>query len=823
MATQLFVDLILPLPLPKLFTYEIPEYLHESAKKGKRVVVQFGKKKLYTAVIFCIHNHKPVDYETKNIIDIIDQEPIISERQLDFWQWIATYYMCSLGDVYKAALPSGLKLESETLVYANQNFDKFDSLNSKEELVFRALEENVSLKVSDLNALFENASSLSTLKSLQDKKAIFLEEQLRDNYKPKFETYISLHAEINNEETIKNAFDKLNRAPKQQDILMAYLHLSKFYSSKDIVTVRKNDLLQSSLSDSQTLKSLIKKNILTEYDVEIGRIDTRKIHTQDIKPLTAPQQDAFYNIKAAFDIKNVVLLHGVTSSGKTEIYIHLIQEIISQKKQVLYLLPEIALTTQIINRLKNVFGNKVGVYHSKFNDSERVEIWNNVLKNDESSYDIILGVRSSIFLPFSKLGLIIVDEEHENTYKQFDPSPRYNAKDSAIVLASLHHAKVLFGTATPSFETYFNAKSDKFAYVELAQRYQNIKMPEIIISDIKDARKRKKMKSHFSELLLEQIGETLQNKEQVILFQNRRGFSPYIECEVCNWIPKCVHCDVNLTYHKSTNQMVCHYCGYTHQPFNTCKACGSTSLSTRGFGTEKIEDEIAIFFPEAKVARMDLDSTRSRKSYEKIISEFETKQVDILIGTQMVTKGLDFDNVSLVGVLNADNMLNFPDFRAFERSFQLMVQVSGRAGRKNKEGKVIIQTSDPSHLVIKDIISNDYNHLFINQLKERKQFNYPPYFKLINLTIKHKDIKILNLASKSLASELKSKLKKNVLGPFEPIINRIQNYYLKNILIKLPKDVYLQNNKDLIFEQIIKIKSHNNFKNIDVNIDVDPM
>lgn len=821
--SKLYADLILPLPLPKLFTYSIPEYLNKDIERGKRVVVQFGKKKLYTAIVSNVHQNKPDDYETKDILDIIDSTPIITEHQFKFWEWISTYYMCTLGEVYKAALPSGLKLESETIVFLNSEFENLHELNDNEELVFRILEDKNVLKVSEVNALLDNKNSISTLKSLIDKKAIHLEEKLKDIYKPKFETFIKLNEQIKTEEQLKEVFEKLKRAQKQLDVLMSYLHLSKYYTSEKKALVSKKELLDNAQTDSQTLKALFKKDILSPYEIEIGRLELDDVQTNSIKPLTSAQQDAFYSIKTELDKKDVVLLHGITSSGKTEVYIHLMKEMIEQKKQVLYLLPEIALTTQIINRLKNVFGNKVGIYHSKFNDSERVETWNNILQNNEKSYDIILGVRSSIFLPFHNLGLIIVDEEHENTYKQFDPAPRYNAKDASNVLARIHGAKVLLGTATPSIETFYNAKSDKFGFVELKHRYQNISLPKIVIADTHDARKRKKMKSHFSELLLEHMQEALDKKEQIILFQNRRGFSPYIECEVCNWIPKCVYCDVNLTYHKATNQMVCHYCGYTHQPFNSCKACGSTSLITRGFGTEKIEDEIAIYFPEAKLARMDLDSTRSKKAYEKIISEFETKQVDILIGTQMVTKGLDFDNVSLVGVLNADNMINFPDFRAYERSFQLMTQVSGRAGRKNKEGKVIIQTSNPKHEVIADVISNDYYHLFITQLKDRKQFNYPPFSKLVNLTIKHKDLKILNQASKTLAQEIRTDLKKNVFGPFFPLINRIQNYYLKNILIKLPKDSNLQQNKSKILHHIENVKGFNNFKSIDVNIDVDPM
>ena len=818
-----FIDIILPLSLPKLFTYSVPENLILELQVGKRAVVQFGKKKLYTGIIFKIHQQKPTEYETKEILEIIDDKPIVNQKQFQFWQWIADYYMCSLGEVYKAALPSGFKLESETQLFLNPEFDDLNSLSAKEELIFIALQNKPTFTINDANLLLELKNSIATIKSLHDKNAIFLEEKLRENYKAKYETYVKLHESVVTDEDLKQAFEKLKRSPKQQDILMSYLTISEFYTSKKIKNVAKKDLLVSAQSDASTFNSLIKKEILTTFEIEIGRLDFETIETNDFKDLSEAQKLAFTQVNSEFETKDVVLLHGITSSGKTEVYIHLLKEALKQNKQVLYLLPEIALTTQIINRLKNVFGNKVGVYHSKFSDAERVEIWNSILKNDENSYQIILGVRSSIFLPFNNLGLIIVDEEHENTYKQYNPAPRYNAKDTAIVLSNLHKAKVLLGTATPSIETYFNVKLKKFGLVELFERYQNIQLPEIVISDIRKAHKKKQMQSMFSKLLVENMTQVLENKEQIILFQNRRGFSPYVECDACNWIPKCVHCDVNLTYHKQNNQMVCHYCGYSHNVFHTCSACGSSALATKGFGTEKIEDEISMIFPEAKVARMDLDSTRSKKSFEKLISDFENNRTNILIGTQMITKGLDFDNVSLVGILNADNMLNFPDFRAYERSYQLMTQVSGRAGRKNKKGKVIIQTSNPEHTVIKDVITSDFEHLFITQINERKQFKYPPFVRLISINVKHRDLYALNKASDKLAFELRKIFDKNIQGPFFPAINRIQNFYIKNILIKLPKNQHLQANKQQILETIASIKEYDSFKQLEVVIDVDPM
>ncbi|MBE9469578.1 MAG: primosomal protein N' [Bacteroidetes bacterium] len=817
-----FADVILPIPIPQLFTYHIPQNLINEILPGKRVVVQFGQKKIYSALVKNIHSNKPTSYKTKDIISVLDDESIINDIQFKFWQWISEYYMCSLGEVYKAALPSGLKLESETKIMPNINFSDFSVFSNSEELIFKALENKNVLTIKETNALTERKNSLPIIKSLLDKKAIFVEERLKDTYKPKFEKYVILNPEITNEK-LNDIFNNLNKAPKQLELLMAYIKISKFFQADAVREIKKTDLLKITNAPQQTYSSLIKKNIFAEHEKEVSRIINGDKATSEKNDLNTYQQKALKEIKENFETKDVVLLQGVTSSGKTEIYIHLINETIKAGRQVLYLLPEIALTTQIINRLKKVFGEKIGVYHSKFTDFERVEIWNNILNKDsEKKYDIILGVRSSIFLPFSNLGLIIIDEEHENTYKQFDPAPRYNARDAAIVLAKLHNAKTLLGTATPSIETFYNTKNNKFGFVELTHRYKDMEMPEIIVADIHKATLRKQMNSMFTPTLLENIQLALDNKEQIILFQNRRGFSPYLQCETCGWIPHCKNCDVSLTYHKHSNNLVCHYCGYTTKITNTCEACGSSTIQTKGFGTEKIEDEMSIFFPDAKVARMDLDTTRSKNAYQKIIQNFENHNIDILIGTQMISKGLDFDNVSIVGILNADNMLFFPDFRAFERSYQLMSQVSGRAGRKNKRGRVIIQTTKPEHKIIKNVIESDYEGMFNSELIDRKQFRYPPYTRIIKITLKHKNLDTLNKAAPKFTNELKRVFGERVVGPQSPIINKIQLFYLKIILIKIEKTKSIMQTKQIISKSAAKMHTIDNYKSLHIVIDVDP-
>ena len=753
---------------------------------------------------------------------ILDEHPVVSDLQLRFWQWIASYYMCTVGEVMKAAIPSGLKLESETKVFYNEAYVQCDELSRHEEEALNIVHDKKCLAVSEIAALYRHKDLMRTVQSLVNKEALWVEEVIAGRYKPRVETYVRLHPEMDSEAKLKTAFDALERAPKQLEILMNFVRLSCVFSERKQQEVRKKELLQSGDAQAEALNSLVRKKILEMYSKEVSRLnDQLSIANSQLSILNSHQQTAIDRIREAFTEKEVVLLHGITSSGKTEIYIRLIDEQIRQGKQVLYLLPEIALTAQIIQRLKTVFGSKVGIYHSKFPDAERVEVWNNIGKPD--GYSVVLGVRSSVFLPFANLGLVIVDEEHENTYKQFDPAPRYHARDAAIVLASMHGAKTLLGTATPAIESYYNAREGKYGLVELTQRYAGMDLPEIRIVDTALARKQKKMQSHFHPDLLTAIEETLKAGKQSILFQNRRGFAPYVQCRVCEYIPRCAHCDVSLTYHKFSERLLCHYCGFSAENIRQCPACGGLDIATVGFGTEKIEDELQIFFPHARIARLDMDSSRTRSSYEKIISAFETGNTDVLAGTQMVTKGLDFGNVRLSVVMNADNMLCFPDFRAFERCYQLITQVSGRAGRAGERGLVIIQTNTPEHPILQYVIDNDYAGMYASQLAEREKFRYPPFYRLIRLTLKHKSKEIVHPAAKELADYLEKIFGRRVLGPETPIISRVQNYYLENILLKIEKQASPQNVKTLLGEAINNIRKLAVYKSLQVVADVDPM
>lgn len=817
-----YVDVVLPLPLRQFYSYSIPEEIQDEIAIGKRVVVQFGKSKLYSAIIIKIHNNKPLVYETKDIEYILDKEIIVTQNQLDFWLWLSKYYMSSVGEIYRAALPTGLRLESELKIAFNTSFDNYNILKPKETELIRLLQNTENLSIGEVGKLLNKKQILPIVKALQEKGAVSLSEKIKQNYKPKYETYVKLSSNYNSKDTLQSAFEHIGRSQKQENLLLSFLSISAPFSENP-KRISKKLLLKQSESSAAILSGLVKKEILETYQEAIARLKPKNISISEKKKLSENQQIALEEIKTAFDEKDTVLLHGVTASGKTEVYIHLIEEVLARGATVLYLLPEIALTSQIIDRLANVFGDKIGIYHSKYNDSERVELWKEMLKGKDSKYQIILGVRSSIFLPFHNLGLIIVDEEHENTFKQYSPSPRYHARDSAIVLANQHHAKVLLGTATPSIESYFNAQQERFTLVELNERHNQTKLPEIQIVDLREARKRKQMNSHFSSALLDEIKLTLENKKQIILFQNRRGYAPFVECSECGWVPQCEHCDVSLTYHKFSGELKCHYCGYLIKNPTHCLACGSPAMQTKGFGTEKIEDEIQIFFPENTVARFDLDSTRKKNAAEEIIYKFENGNIDILIGTQMITKGLDFSNVGLVAVLNADNLLNYPDFRAEERSFQLLTQVSGRAGRKDGLGKVLIQTTQPEHKIIQQVLKSDYKAMFDEQTQERYEFAYPPYVRLLELTLKHKMGNIVNNAAHILSRELREQLTEvPVLGPQPPVINRIQNMYLQNILIKLPKNNNLNYYKELILNKIDALKAQRDFRSIVVQINVDP-
>ena len=816
-----YVDVIVPLPIASQYTYSLPVAMQECVQVGCRVVVPFGKKKYYTGVIVKVHDIAPEGYETKEIEELLDSSPVILPRQFKLWEWLASYYLCTLGDVYKAALPSGMKLESETIIVCNEEYEALEPLPEAEQRLLDMLGDGKEQCVTQLQRDYGQRNILPIVKRLLEKEAVFVKEDLKRNYKPRTEARVRLLEPGMDEARMQALLDQLGRAKKQLAVLMKYVELSGWSGpDSSLKEVSKKELLDKSGASLGVFNGLVEKGVFEVYYQEIGRLDRVVSQTIDLNPLNSSQQGAFDNIMNVFREKNVCLLHGVTSSGKTEIYIHLIEKAIAAGKQVLYLLPEIALTAQITERLRKVFGHRLGVYHSKFPDAERVEIWKKQL--GDQAYDVILGVRSSIFLPFKNLGLVIVDEEHENTYKQQEPAPRYHARSAAIMLASMYGAKVLLGTATPNVESYFNALSGKYGLVELKERYQGIQLPHIEKVDIKELAHQKRMKGPFSPMLVEEIRKALDNKEQVILFQNRRGFAPMLECHTCAWVPKCKNCDVSLTYHKGMNQMTCHYCGYTIPMPRMCPACGGTDLRNHGFGTERVEDDVKLVFPEARVARMDLDTTRTRTAYERIITDFEEGKTDILIGTQMVSKGLDFERVSVVGILNADTMLNYPDFRSFERAYQLMAQVAGRAGRKNKRGLVILQTKSPDLPVIQQIIQNDYEQLYYDQLAERQLFRYPPFYRLIYVYLKHRKEDVLNAATELMANQLRAGLGNRVLGPDKPPVARIQTLFIKKMIIKVEQSDSMAKIRDYLQAVQRAVVADERFRSLIVYYDVDP-
>ena len=809
-----FIDVILPIPLQKTFTYSVTEAEFSFLKKGMRVAVSFGKSKIYTALVFDIHQKAPELYEAKDIHQILDDKPIVNELQLKHWQWISNYYLCSLGDVYRAALPSAFLLESETIIYKNESFTEEDILTDEEFLIFEALQHHSQLTIHQVADILGKKTVLPIINGLIEKSAVYIKEEIYETYKPKLVKYVRLNALYNSNEALQGLLEELSRAKKQREAVLTYFQLAA--SKKPI---KAKELEEKSEVSSAVLKALVEKDILEFYQIQTDRINYQG-ETNETKALNEFQEEAFNKVKTSFENQNVTLLHGVTGSGKTEIYVKLIKEVIASGKQVLFLLPEIALTTQIITRLQNYFGNFISVFHSKYSMNERVEVWNNVLDNKPKA-QIILGARSSGFLPFSNLGLIVVDEEHESSYKQFEPSPRYNARDAAVVLGHLHKAKVLLGSATPSLESYYNATQNKYGFVELTRRFGNIQLPKIELIDVKEKHRKKEMNGHFSDRLLKMMNEALEEKEQVILFQNRRGFSPVVECTTCGVSPQCPNCDVSLTYHKFRKELKCHYCHYQRAMPNSCGACGSNTLDTKGFGTEQIELELKELFPNHNIGRMDLDTTRGKYGYQKIIGAFEAQEIDILVGTQMLSKGLDFENVSLVGILNADSMLNFPDFRAHERAYQLMVQVSGRAGRTKKQGNVAIQTYNPYHQILQQVSTTNYAEMYKEQLQDRWQFHYPPYYRLIKITLKHKDYTRVDSGINWLAKSLQNIFQENVLGPTAPAVSRIRNQYIKNLVIKIPPKQSLGKTK----EQLMKVKNTfeavKDFRPIRFIIDVD--
>ena len=812
-----FVDVILPIPLEKHFTYAITEAESKFLKSGMRISVPFGKSKIYTALVFQTHKNPPLIYDAKDIHQILDDKPIVTNKQIQLWQWIATYYMCSLGEVMRAALPSAFLLESETIITKQpETLVNDEELKDDEFLIYEALHHQSSLTVQDITAIVDKKTVLPLVKRLLEKEVISVQEEIYEKYKPKLVRYVKLNSNYQSEIDIRNLLDNLNRAPKQRDVVMTLFA----QSAKNIKPITAVELSKKSKSSLAIIKALIDKQILEEYHIQTDRIQYNNSKTEQIKHLNKHQEFALSEINESFENHNITLLHGVTSSGKTEIYVKLIEAILNQGKQVLYLLPEIALTTQLVTRLQNYFGEQVAVFHSRYSNNERVEVWNQVLNNSTKA-QIILGARSSVLLPFYNLGLVIVDEEHEQSYKQFDPAPRYHARDTAIVLASLFQTKTLLGSATPSLESYFNCKQGKYGLVELNARYNNVLMPEIELVDIKDKHKRKRMTGHFSDRLIEEMTDSLKEGHQVILFQNRRGFSPIIECLTCGHSPQCPNCDVSLTYHQYRNQLRCHYCGYNSVMITKCEACGTHNLDTKGFGTEQVEKEVSLLFPDYKVGRMDLDTTRGKYGYEKIITAFEQQELDILVGTQMLTKGLDFRNVKLVGVMNADNMLNFPDFRAHERSFHMLMQVSGRAGRTDKRGKVLIQTYNPYHNILQQVSTNDYTNMYKEQINDRYNFKYPPVYRLIKITLKHKDYNRVNIGADWFAKSLRMVFKQNVLGPEFPPVSRIRNQYHKNILVKIPEKQSLAKTKEAIIKVNNSFSSVKDFRAIRVILNVD--
>ena len=820
----LFAEVLLPIPVPGTFTYRVPYALNDTIRVGHRVVVQFGKTKIMSGLVIALTEQVPTT-EVKYLTDILDEQPLVNATQLKFWEWIQSYYLCHLGEVMQSALPSALKLSSESSVALSRDF-QLDSmaLNDYEYMIVEALQIQPKIAVSEVSKIIGFKKVMPLIHTMMEKGILVMEEELNEKYKAKYERFVRLTADYRNEANLQELMDALTkRAYKQLEILLAYLTLGGDCDNE----LKAADLLKKANATGNVLKAMVDKGIFEVCERQVSRLKEFKAQV-DVSTiqLTAAQQKAYDQIKEGFEEQRPVLLHGVTSSGKTEMYIKLIQEAIDEGKQVLYLLPEIALTAQIINRLKQYFGDRLGVYHSRYGANERVEVWQQVrdfAQNKGAQRQIIIGSRSAIFLPYSDIGLIIVDEEHDSSFKQVDPAPRYNARDAAVVLGAMHHAKVLLGSATPSYESYYNALNGRYRLVELAERYGGVQMPEIILSDMRVERRRKTVQADFGSVLLDAVKETLEEHNQSILFQNRRGFSLRIECDDCHYVPQCINCDVSLIYHKNQNVMRCHYCGYTTNVPAECPNCHSTNIKMYGFGTEKVEEDLKTILPEAKVARLDLDTTRSRNDYQSILEDFQDKETDILVGTQMVTKGLDFDSVKVVGILNADNMLSFPDFRAHERSFQLMAQVAGRAGRKGKQGKVIIQTYEPSHPVLQDVLRNDFKGLYDKQMLIRQQFGYPPFYRIVMIRLKHKDYQKLNPAATALASMLRPVFKQDLLGPEYPMVSRIKNLYIKQMMVKFNREHNAQQVKELIMKQVRLFQLHPDYKSIIVQIDVDPM
>lgn len=811
-----YIDVILPLAVPNTFTYQVSKEAFERIQNGFRVSVPFGKRGIYTALVVKKHQVAPLQYEAKDIYEVLDIQPVVTEKQLQLWHWIAEYYMCTLGEVYRAAIPSALLLESETIVIYDSSREYLTSeLSDDEYLIYEAFQQQPILRISEISKIVNKKNIFPIIEELIKKEMMTLEGEIREVYKPKIQTYIRLPEAYQNQDNLQELLEILSRSEKQRTAVLSYFQLY----AQDKSPITSKQLSEFSGVSSAVINGLIKKNILESYSLAQDRVIFDEASKNEVI-LSEPQQTAFDAIKKGWEEKEVVLLHGITGSGKTEIYINLIKEHLEEDKQILFLLPEIALTTQLVSRLTQYFGNQIAVFHSKYSVNERVEVWQNLLEKSEKA-KIIVGARSSVLLPFDNLGLIIVDEEHESSYKQQDPAPRYHARDIAIVLSHLHQAKVILGSATPSLESYYNCYENKYAKVILNERFGKSKLPEIVLIDLKENHKKKQMTGHFSQALIDEMMAKLVLGEQVILFQNRRGFAPVSECLRCGHVPHCTQCDVSLTYHKNKDILKCHYCGYAIANPTHCHACQSPDITTKGFGTEQIELELKKLFPNKKIARMDQDTTRGKFAFERLIDAFNNKEINILVGTQMLAKGLDFAHVTLVGILHADQALYFPDFRAHERAFQMFMQVAGRAGRKEKKGKVMIQTYNPHHNIIRQVVENDYPAMFKEQMFDRHMFHYPPYFRLVRLQLKHADYQKLLEGSLWLSNRLLQELHIPVLGPEEPAVSRIKNQFIRVILIKIPVQTSSKSVKIHIQKILKSFDAIPNYRSIKVGINVD--
>ena len=814
-----FVEVILPLPLPKLYTYRINEDEAHFLQTGMRVAVSFGKSKVYTALVHKVHTNEPT-YETKDIEYILDETPIVTPEQITHWQWIADYYMCTLGEVIKSALPSAFLLESETIIEIAEKDLNSNLFSDDEFQVYEALHYKTALKGSEVSKIIPKKKTLKVIKSLVEKGAARISERIFEKYVPKLVKFIRLVKDYQSQEGLQKALELL-KGEKQKKLIMAYFN----HINREVLPLKVENLLEEAKVSNAVLKSVVEKGILEIYYLQKDRVSFADSEVLAKKTLNNIQNEALYQVQQQFQTKNTVLLQGVTASGKTEIYIELIDQYLKEGKQVLYLLPEIALTIHLINRLKKHFGKNLSVYHSKYNTNERVEVWNNVLNNC-SKAQLVVGVRSSVYLPFKDLGLVVIDEEHDSSYRQFDPAPRLQARDSAIMLANIFKAKTLLGTATPSIESMHNVKVGKYGFVYLSKRYTNFLPPIIELIDIKDKQHRKRMNGHFSDILIEEMTNTLSQGKQVLLFQNRRGYAPIVQCMHCGTVPQCPHCDVSLTFHHSSNQLRCHYCGYAIPMPKTCIACGSVDLKTKGFGTEQISKELEVLFPQVAIDRMDQDTTNGKYGYEKILAKFEQQETQILVGTQMISKGLDFENIGLVGVMNADALIHSPDYRAYERSFQLLLQVSGRAGRSAQRGKVLIQTYNPQHPVIQQVLQSDFKGMYQSQIEERQSFSYPPFVQMIKITLKHTNFNRTNEGAEWFANALKeafaSKKGIEILGPEFPLISRIRNEYMKDVLVKVkPSELSIHHTKEQIKRIETSFQSISNFRTIRVSYLID--